>query len=507
MAKKNKSQPAVKSDASLSDLLKQFQTQAPDPVSEDDPAYDDSGYSTHPQSNRNMGAALDALKGHDSSAEDDMNPPESLGSIQARLKALADAPGGPDPESVPPPNEIDKISDLNRITPTDLAPQAAPTAPTPAPFQPLPDPTSSSPSDDIAQLLAQRQGYRDQQQNMRASGDPLSRLLVGLGGSFADGAGSGKGARTDYAGSALKEYQAPLDEQMKIKMKALDGSIADTNPLIQLAQARAKSGMDLKNQKDMADYKHKLNPPRTFEQQKELAALKKSNGLVTTADGTQYDPKETKTRSQLIKDATKVINSHLMSPSTNLGKNQQRLDTADRLQTLAFTKDGKIRNLDQRESVELAIGLATLLAPGQPGVTQIDELVPHSFRGDWDKRIEWWRSKPQGLEQQRFTRRVADTIARERATAEQQLVAGKNSALASLPIIKQLYPKDYEALVKANVTPHYRIDQKSGGGAPKGLPPVPPGKVRYHDPNSGLTKDYDQSLEQQLIDNDFVKVQ
>lgn len=135
----------------------------------------------------------------------------------------------------------------------------------------------------------------------------------------------------------------------------------------------------------------------------------------------------------------------------NMGKNQARVDAAERLDALIKQSGG---NPDRRQIEELAIGAQNMLASGNSSVSQVAALVPKSAWGDAKKMYEWFSNDPTGTDQQAFVARMGETIEREKKIAGDQVKTAQIQRLASHHALKQANPELYD-----NILQGYGIDQ------------------------------------------------
>ncbi len=129
--------------------------------------------------------------------------------------------------------------------------------------------------------------------------------------------------------------------------------------------------------------------------------------------------------------------------SGEMGKNQGRVNAADRINTLLQQfPDG---NIPQIQTRELASSVASLLSNGsQIAIQQINELVPHTMAGSATKISEWVTDNPTGMQQQKFIKMYADTANREKATAQKQITQGQfKKAYSTHHKLKEMSPDDF----------------------------------------------------------------
>jgi hypothetical protein len=132
------------------------------------------------------------------------------------------------------------------------------------------------------------------------------------------------------------------------------------------------------------------------------------------------------------------------------GKNQGRINSATRIEALITDSGGNLRNLDQRQIEELAIGTNSLLSgSSSPAVSQVKALVPHTIWGDVKKMQEWLTNNPTGTDQLAFVKRMAETVAREKEVAISAIKKVQISRLAQFNHLKEKDPKQYQNVLSS----------------------------------------------------------
>lgn len=117
--------------------------------------------------------------------------------------------------------------------------------------------------------------------------------------------------------------------------------------------------------------------------------------------------------------------------SGELGANQKRINTAQRLQQLyTDPTTGGVRDLDKREIPEMAIGLQNLLSPGGHSTAEIEHLIPETYQGNVQGFLEKLTNEPRGQGMQAFIQKMAHTVEREKKAAED---SNKSMRLEQLP--------------------------------------------------------------------------
>ena len=129
---------------------------------------------------------------------------------------------------------------------------------------------------------------------------------------------------------------------------------------------------------------------------------------------------------------------------------QQSFDRAERLQSLGeVAQSAQSGGMDSRQTEEMAIGLNSLIQGGNQGaMAQVQALVPSTIRGDAIKIAEWIRNEPTGLQQQAFTKRLLETIDREKATFKDQIKRVQYKRLGKYPNVRKGSSQEWESLVR-----------------------------------------------------------
>lgn len=175
----------------------------------------------------------------------------------------------------------------------------------------------------------------------------------------------------------------------------------------------------------------------------------------TSAASTSANPKEL--------NKARVALSNDLDPNKarggNLAKNQDLVNQADRLKTLVTSvPDG---NLDQRQQEELAIGLNRLLSgSSSSAVSQVKALVPSTAIGNAQKLKEWLFNDPQGVNQQAFVKRMAETVDREREVAQQKVVQAQVQRIAAHKWLRDNDPETYNQILSSYGIDPNKIDEK-----------------------------------------------
>jgi len=166
----------------------------------------------------------------------------------------------------------------------------------------------------------------------------------------------------------------------------------------------------------------------------------------------------------------KDLDSHLDKGGTArsgaAGKVQGKLTDAEYAEGLIAQGKGQEGGLDSRQIEELAQSTARLLGGTGAASARVEALVPHTAWGRVQTLKEWASNKPTGAEQQDFVNRMAETIAREKAIAENQK---RQFQIEGLPAHEALRKKDkalYDRILAGKGIDPSMIDEKGRYKAP-----------------------------------------
>jgi hypothetical protein len=146
---------------------------------------------------------------------------------------------------------------------------------------------------------------------------------------------------------------------------------------------------------------------------------------------------------------------------TAMGVSKLGFDRAERLQSLFY----QFPNLDRRQTEELAIGLNSMLqGSNQAEQQQVKALVPQTMWGNGRKIIEWLTNNPQGLDQQSFTKRMGETIDREKQTFIKQIQRNQYARIAKYADVEEGLPDDFKNLLESMGVDYSDYQQWKAGG-------------------------------------------
>lgn len=178
----------------------------------------------------------------------------------------------------------------------------------------------------------------------------------------------------------------------------------------------------------------------------------------------QIDLNRQKFDNELLQQGNKNLNPNAATGA--LKPQAERLNRIGRAEALVAQMSKQKGAGDTRQMRELATSLATVLTGGNVvAQSQIEELVPRTYKGNAMAFLEKLSNNPTGLEQQEFISRLADTLGREKQTINTQINAAQNQALPAMGVLKQRNPQGYQGLIDANVNnPAYQNPPPSQSG-------------------------------------------
>lgn len=172
------------------------------------------------------------------------------------------------------------------------------------------------------------------------------------------------------------------------------------------------------------------------------------------------------------KDAMKLqdtLSKGWTGRSGQAGQVQGKINAAERAQQLLDQISTQKDGADSRQIEELAQSTAALLGGGTQASSRVDALVPHTFWGKAQGLKEYLTNSPQGLGQQDFQKRLADTIAREKQVAEDQKRQYQIESLAGHDRLRKNNPDLYERQLRAAGIEPNMIDDNGRYKKPAGM--------------------------------------
>lgn len=153
---------------------------------------------------------------------------------------------------------------------------------------------------------------------------------------------------------------------------------------------------------------------------------------------------------------------------------QAKINNAEAAQALIDQGKGQEGGLDSRQYEELAESVSKLVGGNNQASARIEALVPKTLMGRAQTLKEYLLNTPEGQDKQEFVQRLEETVAREKALAQQQKSAFQVEGLPSHARLKKNNPKQYAAILKAAGVVDPNNDDSStaptSGGATPGAP-------------------------------------
>lgn len=135
--------------------------------------------------------------------------------------------------------------------------------------------------------------------------------------------------------------------------------------------------------------------------------------------------------------------------SGQAGVVQGKLVSAEAAQQLIDQGKTQQGGLDSRQIEELAQSTGKLLGGGATASARIDALVPHTLMGKAQTLQEYLSNNPTGANQQAFVDRMAETVAREKALANNQKLQFQIEGLPSHARLKNSNPTLYNSILQS----------------------------------------------------------
>jgi hypothetical protein len=151
----------------------------------------------------------------------------------------------------------------------------------------------------------------------------------------------------------------------------------------------------------------------------------------------------------------------------NMGKNQARVDAADRVD--ALFKQFPDYNIPKGQTTELTSAIAGLINGGSAqSQHQIDAMTPSSMKGDVNAIAAWLTNEPRGQGQQEYMKLMHETAVREREIAQNQVKSAQIQRLSSHKRLREIDPATYNDILSSYGIDPKEIDEKGrfkpGGG-------------------------------------------
>jgi hypothetical protein len=243
-------------------------------------------------------------------------------------------------------------------------------------------------------------------------------------------------------GSFREKQQTAEEKRLENSPKSFDyakafatsaGADGAADPFIAIAQKEGRTNL---YRREMDDIKNAIN-----------ASAQRGRGEFFA---TQSELNKQKFDNELLNQANKNINPNVATGA--LKQQQERLNRIGRAESLVQQMASQKGGGDTRQVRELATSLASVLTGGNVvAQSQIEELIPQTYKGRALEFFEKLSNNPTGLEQQAFINRLSDTLGREKNTINSQIKVSQNQALPAMQVLKKRNPKAYQEILDANV--------------------------------------------------------
>lgn len=163
-----------------------------------------------------------------------------------------------------------------------------------------------------------------------------------------------------------------------------------------------------------------------------------------------------------------------------MGKNQEVMNRAGRLEALLQLPGGGLAELTPPQVREAATALAAMIGGGgSQAVSQIDELVPQTLASQWAGLKQKLLNEPQSAEAGAFLQNMLDTAHRETKTVQRQILSAQAQRLPAHQGLRKARPEQWAAEIQAagldpklvNEQGVYQLPKEpmqAGGAAPAG---------------------------------------
>lgn len=375
------------------------------------------------------------------------------------------------------------------VTQQDAGRTAAAQAVQAAPMSDLQSALMASPTDAPAKLQAAQDatGQRSKLGMLLGmTGDPQ---LAGMGKQLASEAGQDHETmlgipqqRQQLAGGDIKNQEAQADLAAKLRGENASKSPAVAGVRKQFLKAMGYAVADDASPEDVAA----ILPDAQKQYGEDIKAKEIGKFAVNPVTGRLYntrtgedvpnsggpgDPTTDKRFPKMQSDFQKDLDPNI-NRAGEVGKNQARVNAANRVLALAVGPDGNAANLSSNQMPELAQSVASLISNAGSGAqAQIEHLLPHSIVGDVNKMAQWLTNEPRGAGQQAFVQQMIDTAKREQGTAAQAVRQAQGQRLSGHLQYLQMFPDAAKAQLQSYGFDPAEVDFKTGAYTPKATAP------------------------------------
>jgi len=216
-----------------------------------------------------------------------------------------------------------------------------------------------------------------------------------------------------------------------------------------------EKGTDIKTQLEQSK--------RLFDEQmaeKNLDLRKKEVNATIDRNNISRQQMDTDKQNKWAQDLDKHLSQGWAGRSGQAGQVQGKINAADYAEQLIKQGETQPNGLDSRQIEELAQSTARLLGGTAAASARVEALVPHTMFGRAQSLKEWLTNNPQGQGQEEFVKRMAETVAREKEMAQDQMRQFQIEGLAAHSALKNKNPTLYNDILQSKgITPDM-IDEK-----------------------------------------------
>jgi hypothetical protein len=195
---------------------------------------------------------------------------------------------------------------------------------------------------------------------------------------------------------------------------------------------------------EMGKWGHVVTPDgRVFKQDLRTGQMIPEAGGVGMMPGGGFNPRLEKEW----KDLTESVSTYKGRGSLNR-ENQDRLNAAERLEALVLGEGGQIQNLTPQQVREAGTSLANLISKGSMSVSQIEELTPHTLKGQFANLQQKLFNEPTGADAQAFLQNMLETAGREKRVVLGQLHQGQMQGVPNYAHLRGIDRARFDSILK-----------------------------------------------------------
>lgn len=381
------------------------------------------------------------------------------------------------PGNLPPQPDVPAMNPLVKQAVLDSASKRAPATDIPSPLGgDLPAPVSGMDENIPDPSATQKFGLDfgqdayDKAKDASHSNNGLLAILQGLSGVGDAIAGRSpstsaqtfdqirKNQYNNTLGDFLQKKQQAVSDISTNKALALQDPNSDQSKVVQQTVSKLYPGTFSPEQiKNLtADDSNLILKP--LELKAKLDEAKAVQGQKLELQRSNTAEKQGKASEQYIQKLSASVDKGLSTPmvgrSGEVGKAQGKVNAAERAQALLDQAKTQPGGLDSRQIEELAQSTSAILGSGTSASARVEALVPHTLFGRAQTLNEYLSNNPKGQGMQAFTNRLADTISREKAVAQDQVNKYLVEGTPGLPDLMKVAPDQANAkLMRAGIDP------------------------------------------------------